>query len=307
MSPWRLPPCLLAGRSRRRKRAQVSALRGADFQLEEILVTARKKVENLQSVPIAIDAFSAAMLDEKAINTLEGIAKYSTSLTFDQGVLPNDTRPVIRGVNITRGRPNVGILVDGIDVSSETLTVAGGGAFTNLGLLDLERIEVIKGPQSVTYGRSAFAGAVNYVTKRPGPTKAYTAMSRASTDEHGYWQGAGQCFFRDYGKPGHGPYGTAAPIMTATTKTPIPAATWVASNQIGAAHCPEFHGENDFSAYFRGEYADDKYTPRADSERQSLSNVSEPGDFFHSGSLGTSCREPAHPGWRQLVPRVHPG
>ena len=93
---------------------QVGALMGDDFQLEEILVTARKKVENLQSVPIAIDAFGAEMLDEKAINTLEGIAKYSTSLTFDQGVLPNDTRPVIRGVNITRGRPNVGILIDGI-------------------------------------------------------------------------------------------------------------------------------------------------------------------------------------------------
>ena len=173
----------------------VTALRGADFQLEEILVTARKKVENLQSVPIAIDAFSAAMLDEKAINTLEGIAKYSTSLTFNQGVLPNDTRPVIRGLNINRGRPNVGILVDGIDISSETLTVAGGGATLNVGLLDLERIEVIKGPQSVTYGRSAFAGAVNYVTKRPQADQGVYGYIEGETDEHGYWQGIGNVTF----------------------------------------------------------------------------------------------------------------
>ena len=149
---------LFGGQVQAQETREVSALRGDDFQVEEILVTARKKVENLQSVPIAIDAFSEAMLDEKAISTLEDVAKYSTSLTFDQGVLPNDTRPVIRGVNITRGRPNVAILIDGIDVSSETLTVAGGGAFANLNLLDLERVEVIKGPQSVTYGRSAFAG-----------------------------------------------------------------------------------------------------------------------------------------------------
>ena len=59
---------LLFGGQAQAETRDVTALRGDDFQLEEILVTARKKVENLQSVPIAIDAFSAEMLDEKAIN-----------------------------------------------------------------------------------------------------------------------------------------------------------------------------------------------------------------------------------------------
>ena len=173
----------------------VTALQGDDFALEEVLVTARKKVENLQSVPIAIDALGEAQLDEKAITTLEDVAKYAPGLTFQQGVLPNDTRPVIRGMSINRGRPNVAIMVDGIDISSETLTVAGGGAFANLSLLDLERVEVIKGPQSVTYGRSAFAGAVNYITKRPVASDGLYGYVEGEYDEHGYWKGYGNASF----------------------------------------------------------------------------------------------------------------
>jgi outer membrane receptor protein involved in Fe transport len=89
---------------------------------------------------------------------------------FDQDFGANDTRPSIRGLPATRGRPPVGILIDGIDVSSEAIATAGGGNLLNLRLLDLERIEVVKGPQSALYGRVAFGGAVNYVTARGGDT-----------------------------------------------------------------------------------------------------------------------------------------
>jgi iron complex outermembrane receptor protein len=217
---------LLLGGQVQAETREVQSLRGENFQLEEVLVTARKKVENLQSVPLAIDAFSAQMLDEKAINTLEGIAKYSTSLTFNQGVLPNDTRPVIRGMNISRGRPNVGVLVDGIDISSETLTVAGGGATLNVGLLDLERIEIIKGPQTVTYGRSAFAGAVNYVTKRPVANRGVYGYIEGETDEHGYWQGW-EMFPSRLPKRSRRALPCSSPILMAITKTPTPAVIWV--------------------------------------------------------------------------------
>jgi iron complex outermembrane receptor protein len=274
---------------------QVSALRGADFQVEEILVTARKKVENLQSVPIAIDAFSAEMLDEKAINTLEGVAKYSTSLTFNQGVLPNDTRPVIRGLNINRGRPNVGILVDGIDISSETLTVAGGGATLNVGLLDLDRIEVIKGPQSVTYGRSAFAGAVNYVTKRPVADKGVYGYIEGEADEHGYWQGLGNVSFGITDNLAMG-ITVLKNDFDGHYENPNTGGDLGGVESEGAAIALSFVGDEDFSAYFRAEYSDDKYTPRAIVSRQSLDNTSAPGDFFLSGTLGSTARNLAIPG-----------
>src|SRR5210317_1844940 len=280
---------LLCGGQVQADTREVTALRGDDFQLEEILVTARKKVENLQSVPIGIDSFSAEMLDEKAINTLEGVAKYSTSLTFSQGVLPNDTRPVIRGLNINRGRPNVGILVDGIDISSETLTVTGGGATLNVGLLDLERIEVIKGPQSATYGRSAFAGAVNYITKRPVADKGVYGYVEGETDEHGYWQGLGNVSFGITEKLAMG-ITVLKNDFDGHYENPNTGGDLGGVESEGAAIALSFVGEEDFSAYFRAEYSDDKYTPRAIVQRQSLDNTSAPGDFFLSGTLGSTAR-----------------
>ena len=87
------------------------------------------------------------------------------SLQFDMGFAPSDTRLVIRGLSPTRGRPNAATLVDGIDISSEAIGVAGGTLLINPRMLDIERVEVVKGPQSALYGRSAFAGAVQYVTR----------------------------------------------------------------------------------------------------------------------------------------------
>ena len=138
--------------------------------LEEIIVNARKRDETLQSVPVAVDVFSEARLEQLGVFNVQDIARFSSGLQFDQGVLPTDTRPVIRGAISFRGRPNAGVMVDFVDVSSEALTVGGGGITTNLRLLDLERVEIVKGPQSALYGRSAFTGAVNYVTRRPSET-----------------------------------------------------------------------------------------------------------------------------------------
>ena len=107
--------------------------------LEEIVVSARKRDESLQDIPIAVDVYTEAKLEQLSIDNVDTLSRYTPSLTYDQGVLPQDTRPVIRGAAAQRGRPNVGILVDYVDVSSEALTVAGGGVTTNLRLLDLQR------------------------------------------------------------------------------------------------------------------------------------------------------------------------
>lgn len=134
----------------------------------EIIVSARKRDENLQDVPIAINVLSAAAIDRKGIDGPDDVANQTPGLTFDVGLVPSDTRISIRGLQATRGRPNVAILIDGVDTSSENFGVAGGGILANLRLVDVERIEVVKGPQTVLYGRSAFAGAINYISKRPG-------------------------------------------------------------------------------------------------------------------------------------------
>jgi len=142
-------------------------LSGTSFaQMEEITVTARKKSENLQDVPISITAFDERMIEQKGIQTILDVAKATPSLVFDKGFVSQDTRPQIRGLPATRGRPPVAILLNGIDVSSEAFSTGGGGNLMNLRLLDLERVEVVKGPQSALYGRTAFGGAINYISKK---------------------------------------------------------------------------------------------------------------------------------------------
>jgi len=137
-------------------------------QLEEVTVTARRSEESAQDIPVAVVAIGKEFIDKQGLSTTEDIVKLAPGVQFDQSFSSNDTRISIRGVNSSRGRASVAVLVDGVDVSGESVTVGGGSSLLNTRLLDLERVEIVKGPQSALYGRSAFAGAINYVTRKPG-------------------------------------------------------------------------------------------------------------------------------------------
>ena len=131
------------------------------------MVVARKREESLQEVPISIATFSAEDLEVQGIESLEDIARQSAGVIFDRGFSPQDTRVVIRGLSPSRGRPNVAVLLDDVDISSEGIRTAGSSLTVNPRLIDIERVEVVRGPQSALYGRSAFGGAIHYVTRRP--------------------------------------------------------------------------------------------------------------------------------------------
>lgn len=136
-------------------------------QVDEIVVTARKKVENLQDVPLSVTALDQELIERRGVRNITDVAKYTPSVQFDESFAQSDTRITIRGLAPTRGRQNVAVLVDGIDLSSEAITSSGGSLLINTRLLDLERVEIVKGPQLALYGRSAFAGAIQYVTRKP--------------------------------------------------------------------------------------------------------------------------------------------
>ena len=139
-------------------------------QLEEVVVTARKREEKLQDVPVAITAFSAETLERRGLVTLGDIVRNTPGMQLTEGFAPQDQRITIRGLSPTRGRPNVAVLQDDIDVSSESILTAGGSLLINPRLFDIERVEIVRGPHSALYGRSAFAGALNYITKKPTNT-----------------------------------------------------------------------------------------------------------------------------------------
>jgi outer membrane receptor protein involved in Fe transport len=141
----------------------------ASAQIEEVIVTTRKREESLQDVPIAVSAISSEQITRQGVNDLRRVVELQPSVQFDQAFGPADNRITIRGLSNTRGRSNVAFLIDGVDVTTENLVTAGSGLLANRRLLtDVERIEIVKGPQSALYGRAAFAGALSYTTKEPG-------------------------------------------------------------------------------------------------------------------------------------------
>lgn len=145
----------------------VFAATPAFAQVEEIIVTARRREENLQQIPVSVSVLNEQRVQQEGIRDIADVAQLTPGLIFDTGVWASDTRVSIRGLFARAGRPSAAILVDGIDASGEALESSGGSALLNQRLLDVERIEVVKGPQSALYGRTAFAGAINYVTRRP--------------------------------------------------------------------------------------------------------------------------------------------
>jgi outer membrane receptor protein involved in Fe transport len=129
--------------------------------LTEIVVTSRKIEEKLLEVPLAITAFGADTIESKGIANITDVATQTPGFSFFNPFGEQLPVPVIRGIAPTDifGANNAAFFIDGVYIS--------GREGLNFGLLDLERIEVVKGPQSALYGRNAFSGAINYVVKPP--------------------------------------------------------------------------------------------------------------------------------------------
>ncbi len=134
---------------------------GEAQELSEIVVTARKVEEKLKDVPLSVTAFDSATIAAAGITSLGDVANLTPGLNFFNAFGENLPVPVIRGVvpQDIFGENSTAIFVDGVYVS--------GREGLNFSQLDVERIEVLKGPQSAQYGRNAFSGAINYVTKAP--------------------------------------------------------------------------------------------------------------------------------------------
>ena len=111
--------------------AVAAALSGTAFaqaQLEEITVTARKTKENLQDVPLTITAFSAETIERSNIRNVQDVVKYTPGLNYDKGFAPQDTRISIGGLPVVRGKPPVGVLLDGMPgVPASHVVVLGAG------------------------------------------------------------------------------------------------------------------------------------------------------------------------------------
>lgn len=134
-----------------------------DNQLEEVVVTARKREESLHDVPVAVTAVSGDTLKRTGVTQIEGLIGTVPSLSTSQnqtfGPLPNQRFLVLRGVGATASNePAVGTFVDGVYEPSLGF---------NANYLDVERVEILQGPQGALFGRNTEGGAVSIVTRKP--------------------------------------------------------------------------------------------------------------------------------------------
>lgn len=137
--------------------------------LEEVIVTAQKREQNMMDIPVALTAVSAEDLEIYGVRDTAGLIKISPSLTYDQTGLAQNSGFRIRGI---------GTVVYSVSAESAVAVVIDDVATTQSGqalsdLTDIERIEILRGPQSTLFGRNASAGVINVVTR--GPTSEFEA------------------------------------------------------------------------------------------------------------------------------------
>lgn len=141
--------------------AQTDPEEGAAENRNVIIVTARKTSERLSDTPISVTAFSEKAIEDAGLEDVRDIADLTPGLQFNGDFGRNAERPVVRGIANLRpetAQP-VSLFVDGVFVRTGVVSTI---------LDNVERVEVLKGPQAALYGRSTYGGVINYVTRKPG-------------------------------------------------------------------------------------------------------------------------------------------
>ena len=156
----------------------------ANAGVESIVVTARRREENLQDTPISITAFSSQGLESRQIEQIDGIAELTPNLIFQSSAAIAGTSSAatmfIRGVGQANSVPTVDLGV-GVDVDGVYLARSVGGM---VDLLDVERIEILRGPQGILFRRNTIGGAISITTAKPDDELAGEASLLFGSDNH---------------------------------------------------------------------------------------------------------------------------
>jgi iron complex outermembrane recepter protein len=137
--------------------------------LEEITVTAQKRAENLQDVPLSIQAFNTTKLQELNIQNFDDYAQFLPSVSFQKAGSPSFEHTYMRGVssggdgNHSGSQPSVGMYLD-----EQPITTIDGNL--NIHIYDIERVEALAGPQGTLYGASSQAGTIRIISNKPDPS-----------------------------------------------------------------------------------------------------------------------------------------
>jgi len=151
-----------------------------ELKQDTIIVSARKKDEGILEAPVAVSAFDSSAIENLQLESVDDIARFTPGLSFSKAFGRSTERPVIRGQSNVLAGVQFGVesgtayFIDGVYYS---------GSIQNLDPNDLQRVEVIKGPQSALYGRNTYAGAINFITK--GGADEYEGSGKARFGTNG--------------------------------------------------------------------------------------------------------------------------
>ncbi len=158
-----------------------SAGAAAGAQLQEVLVTATRREEDINKVPISITAMTQATIDQLGVQDFQDMAKYTPGVNIDTSGTNNIS---IRGIAATGGADTTGIYIDDTPVQTRTGFDVLPEAF------DIDRIEVLRGPQGTLFGAGSEGGTVRYITTQP----SLTETSFYSRDQVSYTQGGANSY-----------------------------------------------------------------------------------------------------------------
>ncbi len=135
--------------------------------IEEVIVTAQKRNENLQDVPVSISVVSSEQLENMQVSQLTDISPYIPGLIVNSQGSPGQTALTLRGIAASSSSSTVGTYIDDTPVGGSSLYSAASIFQLDLLPYDVDRVEVLRGPQGTLYGASTIGGLLKYATKKP--------------------------------------------------------------------------------------------------------------------------------------------
>jgi len=153
----------------------------APAQLQEIIVTSQKRSEDIKDIPISVSAISGAELVEHHVADYDDITRTVPGIGFTAGPGPGLDNIEIRGVSSLSGSATVGIYIDEVSVTVSNSQYDGA---VQPRLFDLDRVEVLRGPQGTLYGSSSMGGTIRFITKQPDLTEFSATVSTDLSGTH---------------------------------------------------------------------------------------------------------------------------
>src|ERR1700722_8460902 len=175
--------CVISVSARAASDTENSSAESKGQSIEEIVVTAQNRPEKLIDVPTSISAIGGDRLESLQINTLADLASFVPGMSVQELGAPGAREIILRGLNTSYNNATtastVATYIDDLPVGSSTAAGRGGQYGADLQPYDIERIEVLKGPQGTLYGANTLGGLVKYVSRQPDLNQF---EARAGTD-----------------------------------------------------------------------------------------------------------------------------